>query len=1148
MSLQFIFGGSGAGKTRYLYEHLIQMSMEEPKTDYIAIVPEQFTMQTQKEIVTLHPNHGTMNIDIVSFGRLAYRVFQELAVTVPVTLDDMGKSMVLRKVAANHKKELILFSGHLNQTGFINQVKSMLAELYQYGISGEDLEGLIPQTDSPLLKQKLEDLLVLYRGFQDYIAGKFITTEEILDILCRELPKSEKIKNSVVTLDGYTGFTPVQYRLLELLMIHAKKVMVTVTIDEHANPYKESRMQNLFHMSKHTVCKLVDLAAKNGIKKDQDVVLEKMESPYRFEQGSQLDYLEKSLFRYGAKPYQGIQTNQENAEISIYQGTNPSAEVSYIIRQIQHLVRDKGYRYRDIAVITGDLAGYSREFVHQFEEQDIPYFLDEKKSILGNPMVELIRAVLELFQKDFSYESAFRYLKTGLVTEDSSQLCRLENYVLALGIRGYKRWSSSWDYQYRGSERINLEQLNAFRTQIVSDLEPIRDVMRDRKSDVRARTTALVTFLQTIHIEEKMLLKSAELDQKGEFALAKEYTQVYGLVMELCSRIVGLLGDEVVSQHEYAQILDAGFEEIKVRLIPATVDRLVVGDITRTRLDHIRALFFAGVNDGVVPSRKDSGKLITDREREFFKEHQLELAPTLREDGFMQRFYLYLMMTKPSEKLVVTCASMTAAGKSQRPSVLIGELCSMFPGMQIVTDDQNMTDSFAADITSVQEAKKQLIQGLSRYDEVSTDEKFQELYCWFFDSDEYKDQVAKLVQAACHSYEGGSIAKAVAQALYGTVVRGSVTRLERYAACAYAHFLQYGLELEKRQEYELQAVDIGNLFHNSIDLCFQKMKDEKRSWNTLTDEDRQQLVKTCVAQVTQEYGNTILQSSARNTYLSGRVERITDRTIWALAEQMKKGDFTPVGFEVSFSAVDNLEAMRIALSEEEELHLRGRIDRLDLCEDEEHVYVKIIDYKSGGTSFDLAALYYGLQLQLVVYVDAAVEIEKRKHPDKEVLPAGIFYYNIQDPMVDKVPDMTKEEVDQQILRTLKMNGLVNSDMEVVRHLDHEIETESDVIPVVLKGESIQESKSSVASIKRFDALRTFVKQKLKTMGQDILQGDVEVNPYQQGTRTACDYCLYHSVCGFDKKTNGYEFRKFKNLKSEEIWAEIEPEQDEKEEV
>ena len=362
--------------------------------------------------------------------------------------------------------------------------------------------------------------------------------------------------------------------------------------------------------------------------------------------------------------------------------------------------------------------------------------------------------------------------------------------------------------------------------------------------------------------------------------------------------------------------------------------------------------------------------------------------------------------------------------------------------------------------------------------------------------------------------------------------------MEQYASCAYAHFLRYGLELLERQEYRLEAVDVGNLFHQSIDLCFRKVKEEERDWRTLTDEERDELAKSCVRQVVEQYGNTILMSSARYAYLARRVEQMTERTIWALGEQVKRGDFTPVGFEVSFSASDNLRAMRIPLGKGEELRLRGRIDRLDLCREDKKLYVKIIDYKSGGTHFDLSALYYGLQLQLVVYMDAAQELLERQNPEDEVVPAGIFYYNIQDPVIEKKGPMTDEEIRQEILRQLRMNGLVNRNLEVIRHLDRDIETQSDVIPVALKAGMIQESRSSVTDTKGFEGLKTYVIRRLRRSGREILEGQTDLAPYKEAGRTACDYCPYHAVCGFDTKTAGYGYRRLKALKPQEIWEEI----------
>ena len=1130
MSLQLILGGSGSGKTTFLYDNIIKASIKHPDKQYLILVPEQFTMQAQKDVVTRHPDHATMNIDIVSFQRLAYRIFEELAVEQKPVLDDMGKSMVLRKVTAACRKQLGLYAGHLNKNGFISQLKSMLSEFYQYGITPSILQTMAGQARTPLLQQKLTDFSIIFQEFQDYISGQCITTEEVLDVLCQVLPNSKIIAGSVIALDGYTGFTPVQYRLLELFLIHAKQVAVTVTADKRIPLQPSPGMQSLFYMSSQIVRRLSVMAKEHQVRQLPEIWREgQLEG--RFAVGEELAYLEQHLFRYEAGRYQGAM----NGSLELFQSSNPAEEIGQVVHRIQQLVIRSGLRYRDVAVVTGDLPGYGREIGHQFEQNGIPFFLDDKKTVISNPMVELIRAALEVVHRDFSYESVFRYLRTGLVTTDRVRTDRMENYVLALGIRGYKKWNSTWDRVYRGGGGLNLQELNEFRELVMTPLFDLREALRKPAVTIAGMAEAVILFLETCRVQEKMLEYEEQFTSRGEYRLAKEYSQVYDMVLDLLERLKLLLGSETVGKKEFMDILDAGFSEMTVGVIPATVDRVVVGDITRSRLAHVKVLFFVGVNDGIVPARKNRGSLLLDREREFFGEHQLELAPTAREDSFQQRFYLYLAMTKPARKLIMSYAKTGSDGKSRRASYLIGELRQMFPDLPVT---EGKSEALAGSgIYSVPEAWQQLIRGLQQVSQLD-DSRFLELYRWFLASAEHREDVEKLVNAACYIYEQQGIGHAAAQALYGKIISGSVTRLEQYASCAYSHFLQYGLELMERQQYTLAAADIGNLFHDSIDLCFRQIKEAGKDWNTVTDEERNTLVERCVKQVTEEYGNTILNSSSRNAYLAKRVEHITKRTVWALQQQIIKGDFVPSGFEVSFSAADNLQAMKIALSEEEALHLRGRIDRMDLCQDGQQVYVKIIDYKSGSTSFDLAAVYYGLQLQLVVYMDAVMEMTRRQFPDKEVVPAGLLYYNIQNPVVQKEGELSPEEIDAEILRKLKMNGLINSELEVIRHMDHEIEKESDVIPVVLKGEEVQESRSSVANRERFEKLSVYVQEKLRRTGRELLDGENTAAPYKSGTRTACDYCPYHAVCGFDKKTAGYEYRRFKSKKTEEIWEEI----------
>ena len=1155
MSLQFVMGGAGSGKTRYLYETAIKQAVEQPDRLFLFVVPEQYTMQTQKELVRLHPRKGLMNMDVLSFKRLAYRVFEDLGVQVPAVLDDMGKSMVLRKVAGMVRRDLGLYGGHLEQPGFISQLKSQISELGQYGIRPEDLKQVEAETDHPLLKDKLKDLGVIYKSFRDYIEDHYITAEEILDILCRELPRWEKLKNSVIYLDGYTGFTPVQYRLAELFMLHAREVVCTVTVDLRENPYEKCGIQHLFYMGRHTVCRLKELADRHHVEIKREICCDRRPG-WRFKDSESLDFLERNLYRYTGKVWGGKQP-----DIRLCQGKTPAEEAAYICTMVNRLVRENGLRYREIAVITGDPASYGRELIHPFEEAGIPYFMDQKKSILENPMVELIRAALETV-RDCSYESVFRYLKTGLVYDrepgsseenEDTLVCsrenvpvftdRLENYVRALGIRGWKKWDQEWTRPFRGGERLNLKELNQYRQWVLAPLKELRDAFSQEGATISTVTSALRSFLEKMELKEKLEEYAGFFEKRhrrGDENLAKEYSQVYERAEELFLRLEGLLGEEKADRKNYIQILEAGFEEIRVGVIPATADQVMIGDLTRSRLESVKVLFFAGLNEGLVPQRKSGGSLLTDTDREIFRSFDMELAPTAREDSCIQKFYLYLMLCKPSRQLILTWAASSGDGKSMRPSSLIGEVKKLFGELK---EEACFEEGYP--IQTIWDGKKRLI-GMLRKARESQEKTpgFLELYRYFYSEEAYREQVKQLVDAAFFTYEDRGIGRAAARALYGRTLEGSVTRLEQFASCAYAHFLKFGLELMERQEYRLEAVDMGNLFHQSIDLCFQAIQSRKLDWKGITEDERKALVRECVEQVTGQYGNTIMESSARNAYLARRVERITDRTIWALAEQVKKGDFVPTGFEVSFSAIDDLKAMRIRLSEDEKLQLKGRIDRLDLCEDEEHVYVKIIDYKSGSTSFDLAALYYGLQLQLVVYMDAALEMQERKNPEKEAVPAGIFYYNIKDPMVEKEGEMSPEFIEKQILKQLRMNGLVNSDPDVIHHLDREMVKDSDVIPVVFgKDGSVQESRSSAAKAGQFETLRAFVGRKLKTSGKQILNGDTALRPYKQGNRTACDYCPYHAVCGFDTKTAGYGFRQLCSMSPKEVWEAIEREEE-----
>ena len=1116
MALQFYFGPSGSGKSKRLHQDVLHMAAKDPDCNFLFLVPDQFTMQTQTDLVKESPGGGIMNIDVLSFGRLTHRIFEETGYGRKPVLDDTGKSLVLRKVASSVKEELPVLSGNLNKIGYIHEIKSAISEFKQYGLSVERVGELAEFSKSRgTLYYKLKDLKTLYQAFDTYVAERFITTEDTLALLSRAVHESKIMKNSVVIFDGFTGFTPIQYRLIAELMELSRMVIVSVTLGEGENPYRIMGEQELFYLSKKTVRDLQKWAQKRNVRQAEDVYLGKGGLP-RFRESRELAHLEKQLFRYPLKPYEESQKDSIPA-IQIREAMSPAGEVRGACILIKRLVLEQNYSYRDIAVVTGELETYGDFFEREAATYDIPVFIDRTRGILLNPFLEYIRSALRIVLQNFSYESVFHYLRSGLADFTMEETDLLENYILATGIKGRKKWGELFT-------RNATEQINELRARLYGQMTPLLQKQETASGYVKA----LYEFIVAGRIQEKLLTFEEQFRADGEEERAKEYAQIYRLVMELLNQIEGLLREEAMTLQEFADILDSGFAEIEVGTIPGGVDRVIVGDMERTRLNQVKVLLFLGVNDGNIPRNANKGGIISDIDREFLKDSDIELAPTPRQQMFTQRLYLYMNMTKPSERLYLSYARISSDGKTLRPSYLIDTVKALFPCAyqgNLMEGKESVTERIMGKKDALPYVAEELRERAQGRAGGMTDEEFFSLCRIYWEDSAFRSQMEKLLQAAYEHYEHKPLGAMIARMVYGTVLENSVSRLERYAACAYAHFLQYGLNLKEREVFQLENADLGNIYHEVLEVFSHRLKEHGYTWLDFPKEEGEQLLWEALENCAMQYGETILYSSARYQYMIERMYRILKRTIWALKEQLKSGKFLPEAFEMSFSRVENLDAVNITLSEEEKMKLRGRIDRLDTCEDEDHIYVKVIDYKSGNKKFDLAAVYYGLQLQLIVYMNVAAEMMKKSHPDKEVVPAALLYYHVNDPMIKSEEELSPEQVNDQLLKELRMNGLVNDSEEVIGLLDGSFATKSSIIPVERKSDGSLSARSSVVNRQDYEVISNYVNQKMHQFGTEILQGNIEVNPCEQGNTESCTYCTFREICAFDGKIPGFEKRK-----------------------
>lgn len=834
MSLQFIMGNSGAGKSRYAYEKILAEAASHPEKNYLIVVPEQFTMQTQKELVSLHPAGGILNIDILSFQRLAYRIFEETGGSLYPVLEETGKSLVVKRVAQEKKKELTILGSTLKRTGAVSQMKSLISELKQYQIAPSELDAWAEETgEKKLLAAKLKDTGVIYRAFEEYLENRYVTAEDVLEVLAGKLEESALIKNSEVLVDGFTGFTPVQIGVLGKLFRLCAKVYVTIIMDEREDPYKKAIPHQLFAMSRQLVQQLMKAADEAGCPVEPEIWVRRS-GHGRFQPGSTMDQLEQRLFRYGKRgfsgngiekrpesgteakmgnPAAGYEAKQQGIYISV--APNPRAELEETVRLIRRMVREEGMRYQDFAVLTGDLSVYGTYAREIFEKCGVPYFVDEKHSVLMNPFVEFLRAAIEMVVQSFSYESVFRYLRCGLSSLDREETDAMENYVLALGIRGLKAYGETWTRGYRGIKPDEVPQRNLLREKFYAEVQPFAERMKKKDATVRERTEALYALAVQNQMQEKLEERRQQFEQQGQEAFAKEYSQIYGIVMELLDKIVEVLGEEKMTLAEYQEILEAGFAEASVGIIPPTADQVLIGDNERSRLKDIRVLFFVGVNDGLIPRHDAGGGILSEYDREELERADAKLSPTARETMYQQKFHLYRNLTKPSERLYLSFTKAGASGEAQNPSYLINEIRKLFP--EIPVRDIEKEEKPEEKLEMPRSGEALFLEELGRAAEGEIDPLFEELYRWYAAHPEAGIPAETYRKAAFLRCADGVIGRSAASALYGDTLKNSATRLEKYAACAFAHFMEFGLQIRERDQYELKAADMGTVMHEALE-------------------------------------------------------------------------------------------------------------------------------------------------------------------------------------------------------------------------------------------------------------------------------------------------------------------------------------------
>lgn len=1125
--VEFIIGPAKSGKTRRCYEGIQEALKEEAYHNLIMLVPEQFNLQVQVELANLlHP--GLLRVEVMSFKNLAQRILKEVGGGTEPLIDDLERVMILKKLLEEHKSELKYFKKGYSSEGFIDGMNRLITIFEQNAIDDQTLKEMGAHDGvSEVFKCKLEDMAHIREWFETYIGDKFITVEKTMERLAASVGKSQYLEKASIWVDGFYGFTVPQMNILSEMMDKATHLVITLPMDKYYTKEEYILPNNPFYDSIRQYQRLISICDERHI-------------PYRITQGEMIqeeatafDYLKEHYLKSYVKPY-----GMEQEDVVIRSYGNKEEEVEKTARLIKDLVRDKGYRYHDIAVLVGDLNNYKSNVISFFKEYDIPLFIDDKRSIHTNSLVAVISSALDVLTSRWNYKSMMGLLRLQMFGLSREELDALDNYLLEHGIQGENKWITAWERQ---SSWIDLDEINGIREKVVHIIVGLKENIskaKDNKGRIRIKdaTIAVYHFLESIHAYETIEERIAYYEAQGEGALVQENTQIWGQVMETLERLVDILGDESVSISVYKNILKTSFSYIKMGIIPPSKDQVIVGTVDRTRLPQVKAIFVLGVNEGVIPKFDDSMNLFSEMDKltlhamQKEKKDQVErLTDVLvNQPVFSGQFLVYSVLTRAKEKLVLSTVLRDESGKSLRPSMVFYKLKKMFGTSQM---KEEVVEKIQGPIPTLGYIGEKLRQYLEEGDAERLDPVWQDTMSWYMEQEEWHDKILGIAKDFVFTNQQHYLKKENAKLLYPDGLQTSISQLETYRQCPCCYFIKYGIKASERKILEWNAADLGTLFHATLERYPKELEKINHTWTDVTDVQMEECVQKAVeySAAKTNYGSRM---DGRVKYTLSKVSKMSKRAIRALTYQLKQGKFVPHAYEVNFG-YEGMPAIEIVLDEENTILLKGQIDRVDIyVKDAQEAYIKILDYKSGNKNFDLLEVYHCLQLQLLLYLDAYL----RLNPGYKA--AGMFYFHINSKNIKYELGMEEVTIAERQIKQFRLSGLAVDDVEIIRLMDEK--GQGEVVPAKLKKDGALAATSSVATEGQFQVLRNYMLEKIKVLGKEMLAGRVSAMPYKLKERDGCIYCKYHTICQFDTNALDNEYERLEALRDKQIWEALCP--------
>ncbi len=1149
--LKYIIGRAGTGKTSCCIEEINREVEQDPLgPGIIYLVPEQMTHQM--EMFLTEVTGGTMRVQVLSFRRLYLKILADLGRKQRVRLGELGKRMILRNILLEQKGELKTFGRSVERAGMADLLAMTLDEFKAYCIKPEDLQ--IEEQDQAL-KNKLDDLFLIYKEFQAKVSSEGIDPADELTVLAENLSHCLELTNFSVWVDGFKGFTPQEISVLSQLMNQCRKVTITLPLEpgmvKRAASCEEFHFkpgEELFSEPWQTYLSLSRLALEQGISIATPEFLVK---PWRFNT-PELRHLEQFAFVYPLHPFVSERPGPLalHPQLEVKFARNRRAEVEGMARELRTMAREKGLRWNQIAVLTRDLSLYDDLLVKTFSAYQIPFFMDYKRPIIHHPFIELILSAIELADSQWSYEPLFRCLKTDFFPLERDKIDRLENFCLAYGIENY-RWEEDGEWNHligdsaamgnENEDTILQADINQTRLVITGILKPFLQNMK-KAGNVQELCASLYQLFTLLKVPERLLEWAEKAKASAQLTEARLHEQIWQNIVALLDEIVTSLGQDQLTLDDYALILSSGLENLEIGLTPPGIDQVLVGSLNRSRNPEVQVLFLIGASEGVMPAAPDHYGVFAPEERRCLESSGLKLSPQDERQVFDEEYYIYTGLTRATQKLFITYPLADEEGKGISASFLVKRLKGLFPGLTETGWGEQGLDLISAPYPLPEFYASRRDQGLSGAEHTLWEAARE----WMESHQEEAPGFQILKQPFGNGEAEKKLSRSLARNLYGKSLKASVSRLELFNRCPFAHYARYGLKLKERRLYSFTSPDIGEFFHASLHDFALMLRERGLDWGSLSEDEIKSLVEEVGNQVAPRLQSAILLSKPRYRFITHKLKKTLRRAASILKEHARRGVFTPIALEADFGKGD-FPGPQMALEDGDSLMLQGRIDRIDAGRIDGRLYLRIIDYKSRETDLSLDNIYYGLNLQLLTYLDVALqgaEIligagQTESGTEEALSPAGFLYFPVVEPLLKKDRPLTEDELNKERIGAVKIHGYLLSDPHVLEAMDCELKNgSSDLLNIKLKKDGNFTAHSKVLNPRQFELLRRHLHHLFRTSGNAMMDGDISVSPYQKGQGTACTYCEYKTFCQFDPELKKDGYRLLSEIKGEEVWKKI----------